>query len=175
MLNRSAVCFVLVLVLVATPAIADGVSAARQIKSALESMRIDQALATWEMEEDSILDSLDGAFIAGTRPGRKVADVFGDGIAAYERAGYPEEWRKHHQGGPTGYQGRSYKGRPGVSGEVLEAQAYAWNPSITGTKSEDTIVATSAGPEIISPPAGWPLIEVDAGGIRLERPDILVR
>ena len=58
-----------------------------------------------------------------------------------------------HQGGPCGYQGRDYLGSPTAPGVVLENQPFAWNPSITGTKSEDTILATVAGPEIIT--RGW--------------------
>jgi Xaa-Pro aminopeptidase len=123
---------------------------------------------------DAVLQ-VDVAFNSATVPGRKVAEVFDAGVRAYERTGFPDEWRKHHQGGPTGYQGRSYKGAPGVAGEVLPSQAYAWNPSITGTKSEDTILATEQGIEFLSVPAGWPVVEVSSDGARFAREDILVR
>ncbi len=54
-------------------------------------------------------------------------------------------------------------------------QAFAWNPSITGTKSEDTILATPDGPEVISGSPDWPLVEATAAGRLVARPDILVR
>ena len=63
-----------------------------------------------------------------------------EGITTYVA---PVQFTEHHQGGPCGYQGRDYLGSPSAPGVVLENQPYAWNPSITGTKSEDTIMATT--------------------------------
>jgi hypothetical protein len=57
----------------------------------------------------------------------------------------------------------------------LENQPFAWNPSITGTKSEDTILATSTGPEIITPARDWPMVSVEGDDGAWQRPDILVR
>ena len=54
-------------------------------------------------------------------------------------------------------------------------QAFAWNPSITGTKSEDTIIATPEGPEIISLSPDFPTIEVTIEGKKFRRSEILVR
>jgi hypothetical protein len=53
-------------------------------------------------------------------------------------------------------------------------QVYAWNPSIAGTKSEDTILVAPAGNEVLTAIAGWPEIVVEAGGERLSRPAILI-
>ena len=58
---------------------------------------------------------------------------------------------------------------------VLENQAFAWNPSISGTKSEDTIIAHAEGQEWLSTSSEWPMIEVEWQGRKLSRPDILVR
>ena len=118
---------------------------------------------------------VDATFIAHSRPGNKMADIFARAQQAYAEAGFPQEWKLHHQGGPTGYAGRDYKCVPGHPGLVLEKQALAWNPSITGTKSEDTIIAFSEGPEIITPTPDWPMIPVEVGGMNIERPDILIR
>jgi antitoxin VapB len=51
---------------------------------------------------------------------------------------------------------------------------YAWNPSITGTKSEDTILVTETGNEILTSISGWPVISVDIDGDTIERPAILI-
>ncbi|NUQ00613.1 MAG: M24 family metallopeptidase [Armatimonadetes bacterium] len=118
---------------------------------------------------------VDAAFIAPTVPGSQVAAIFAAGVAAYAETGYPEEWKLHHQGGATGYAGRDYKGTLNSTEVVQPWQAFAWNPSITGTKSEDTMLATPEGPEIISASPDWPLLERTAGGRRVARPDILVR
>lgn len=118
---------------------------------------------------------VDAAFIQATVPGARVSSVFAAGLAAYEAAGYGEEWKLHHQGGATGYAGRDYKGTLSCPEVVQPWQAFAWNPSITGTKSEDTMLATPDGPEVLSGSPDWPLVEAEAGGRLLGRPDILVR
>ncbi|MGD0094503.1 MAG: aminopeptidase P family protein, partial [Planctomycetota bacterium] len=82
----------------------------------------------------------------------------------------------HHQGGPTGYQGRSYLGTPQDERQVLENQAFAWNPSICGTKSEDTILACAGGIEFLSAPTkSWPVVAVRSGEKTCKRADILLK
>ena len=116
---------------------------------------------------------VDAAFIQATRPGRRLAEVFAAGVAAYAAAGYPDEWRRHHQGGPAGYEPREYLGTPDAQDVVSVGQAYAWNPSITGVKSEDTILVTEAGYEVLTAMPGWPTLDASASGATLARPAIL--
>jgi len=118
---------------------------------------------------------VDAALITNTRIGTSAGTVFRKAMEAYESTGYPNEWMLHHQGGATGYKARDYKATPDTDIVVVANQAFAWNPSITGTKTEDTIIATADGPEIISEAGGWPTIEVEAQGITIRRPDIMVR
>jgi len=75
-----------------------------------------------------------------TRPGRTVAEAFGDCTRFYAEAGFPDEWRLHHQGGVAGYRSREVLGRPGDPTVIRPGMAFAWNPSITGAKSEETFV-----------------------------------
>ena len=119
--------------------------------------------------------AVDAAFHQATRVGEPVRAVFERGVAAYAAQGFPEEWTLHHQGGPCGYQGRDYLGSPTAVGTVQENQPFAWNPSITGTKAEDTILATRRGPQVITAAQDWPLVGVDCAGKTVLRPDILVR
>lgn len=118
---------------------------------------------------------VDAAYLAHTIPGRRVGDVFRAGLDAYAEQGFEDEWKLHHQGGPTGYAPRDYRATAATEEKVLPNQAFAWNPSITGTKSEDTMIATPEGPEIISASQGFPTIEVKVGDLTLARPDILPR
>ncbi len=119
--------------------------------------------------------AVDAAFIASSRPGARIGDVFKAGLEAYREQGYADEWRLHHQGGPTGYATRDYRATEASDDTVEPNQAFAWNPSITGTKSEDTIIATPDGPEVISSSPGLPSVDVTANGLSLERADIVVR
>lgn len=102
--------------------------------------------------------SVDNAFIGATRPGAPVADVFRTAVEAYRAAGYGEEWQLHHQGGAIGYAPREYLGTAGSAEVVLENQAFAWNPSITGAKVEDTILVTASGSENLTAQPDWPLV-----------------
>jgi Xaa-Pro dipeptidase len=116
---------------------------------------------------------IDCTFMAGTRPGVPASDVLRKGIQAYEKTGYGEEWKLHHQGGSIGYTGRDYRTSFSTPDIVQENQAFTWNPSITGTKSEDTIVATSGGPEMITKPMMYPTLSLEVEGVAFTRPDIL--
>jgi len=85
-----------------------------------------------------------------TRPGRTLADAFGDCRRFYADEGFPDEWRLHHQGGPTGYASREVIATPHTAVPIEVGQAFAWNPSITGAKSEETFVLTETGPEVVA-------------------------
>ena len=116
---------------------------------------------------------VDAAFISATRTGTRVGKVFVSAQEAYARTGFADEWQLHHQGGPTGYLARDYRANANTEDTVQPNQAFAWNPSITGTKSEDTVIAMEAGTEVLSIGADWPLIDVEVDGRIIPRPDIL--
>lgn len=111
---------------------------------------------------------VDNAVHAATRPGRTLGEVFSDLEQAYAAEGFAGEWRDHHQGGMAGYENREVLGTPAATTVVRAGQAYAWNPSIAGVKSEDTIIIGEVGYEVITVTGDWPTID---GG----RPGILVR
>ena len=85
-----------------------------------------------------------------TRPGRTLADAFGDCQRFYAEAGYPDEWMRHHQGGTTGYGSREVIATPSTRDPIRAGQAFAWNPSIAGVKAEETFLLDEAGPEVIA-------------------------
>ncbi len=118
---------------------------------------------------------IDCTLMAHTRPGVPAREVLQKGIDTYNEKGYPEEWRLHHQGGSIGYTGRDYRTNFRTPDFIQENQAFTWNPSITGTKSEDTILATSKGPEMITKPILYPALSMAAAGISFTRPAILVK
>lgn len=116
---------------------------------------------------------VDAELIAATRPNASVDSIFRKAIEAYKDAGFENEWHFHHQGGPTGYAGRDYRAKPGVLDKVEINQAFAWNPSIAGTKSEDTIIALADKTEIISAHGDWPMKKIKIADEIIERPDIM--
>jgi len=116
---------------------------------------------------------IDCALMAHTRPGILARDVLKKGIEAYKEKGFPEEWKLHHQGGAIGYVPRDYRVNLKTPDIIQESQPFTWNPSIMGTKSEDTILATAKGPEMITRPILYPTLSMTVAGISFTRPVIL--
>lgn len=116
---------------------------------------------------------VDGAFIVATRPGRTLGEVFQRAKSAYEAVGFSEEWRHHHQGGPAGYEPREYLATPASTDVVSAGQVFAWNPSIKGTKSEDTVLVGESGKEVLTAMEGWPALSVAVEDEVVSRPAIL--
>jgi Xaa-Pro aminopeptidase len=116
---------------------------------------------------------VDATFIDATRPGSRLGDVFKKAMEVYEETGFPDEWQQHHQGGPTGYEPREHIAAPSSRYQVREGQVFAWNPSITGTKSEDTILIGERKNEVLTLIDGWPTLTVGVNNKTYERPAIM--
>lgn len=133
------------------------------------------ALSAELQHKAQLVARIDAEMIAATRPGNTLGDVFSRAQSAYAQAGFPDEWKLHHQGGSAGYTPREVTAAPASTEPVRVGQAFAWNPSITGTKSEDTILVGEASNEIITHMADWPGIDVQVGPQVIQRPAILVK
>ncbi|WP_273836743.1 M24 family metallopeptidase [Halococcus sp. PRR34] len=109
------------------------------------------------------------------REGGTAADVFEQIQDAYAALGYPDEWRAHHQGGAAGYAGREWIATPTHDAPVELPMGYAWNPTVQGAKSEDTMLVTENGFEPLTMTGDWPTRSVSAVGtdVELERHDVL--
>lgn len=123
---------------------------------------------------------VDARLMQASQPGRSLSDVFAHGVDQYAAEGFPGEWANHHQGGLTGYAGREEFATPTSSHRLTPNQALAWNPSIRRVKSEDTVVLTRGGIEVLTTTGRWPLLDAgldaSAGGPRPPaRPAILDR
>ncbi len=131
------------------------------------------------LQKHRSVQMVDATFNLNTRPGARAGQIFAQAQQAYVYSGYPGEWELHHQGGATGYDGRDYRAGPDSQEVVQEWQAFAWNPSITGTKSEDTVLVSSQNGheiEILTtfPASTWPMATVTIEGLgSLQRPEIL--
>jgi antitoxin VapB len=87
---------------------------------------------------------VDAAMIAASRPGVTLGEVFAVTQDAYARVGYGGEWKLHHQGGIAAYAPREFIATPGDTITLEAGMVCAWNPSISGVKSEDVLVADPA-------------------------------
>jgi antitoxin VapB len=116
---------------------------------------------------------VDATYNAATTVGSRVSDIFQQAMDAYAQCGFPGEWQKHNQGGSAGYMSRDYEGTPTCEEVVLAEQGFAWNPSITGVKSEDTLIVHTSGTEFITVTGEWPSLPIQLHGRTWERPAIL--
>jgi antitoxin VapB len=78
--------------------------------------------------------------VAASVPGATLGDVIAAAQRAYAEAGFPDEWRLHHQGGLLGYRPRERVATPGDPTVLAPGMAVAWNPSITGVKLEASLL-----------------------------------
>lgn len=98
------------------------------------------------------------AMLDATTAGATLGSVFAAAQRAYAQAGFPDEWRLHHQGGLLGYQPRERLATPADPTGLVAGMAVAWNPSITGAKLEASHLLTDhagslralTGPEPVS-------------------------
>ena len=107
--------------------------------------------------------SVFGRVLAATRPGATGADLYGALVDAYAAAGHAGQETLHHQGGAIGYRSREWVAHPRSQEVVAERQAFAWNPTITGTKVEDTALVLGDRVEMITPTPDWPSIDLEGG------------
>jgi antitoxin VapB len=124
---------------------------------------------------------VDALMQEASRLGRTLGDVFAACRWAYADLGFPtNEWHNHHQGGTTGYAGRTSKAVPGDTFPILDPKwtawvkaitgadvpfghAFAWNPSAPGVKSEDTFVLLPDGSqEIVTRTPSLPAVDLMA-------------
>ncbi|ETM32731.1 hypothetical protein L914_19933 [Phytophthora nicotianae] len=122
---------------------------------------------------------VDAVLIANTRhTGVKAGDMLKLAQDAYAEKGFDGEWKFHHQGGCAAYKSREWVANPSINRVTGLNQAYAWNPSIAGTKSEDTVLCykNKEGEvvvEVTTSSPDWPMIEHTIGDLTIARPKIL--
>jgi antitoxin VapB len=118
---------------------------------------------------------VNAALLDATRVGATSAQLFRVAQAAYAAEGFPGEEKFHHQGGPTGYGEREWVATPNGTEVVVNNQAFAWNPSIRGGKTEDTVILRDGKIEWLTATAGLPVIEATANGNAYPAAGVLVK
>lgn len=125
-----------------------------------------------KLEKAAIVNSY---YEEATKPGISCADLFEDMKKWYAGVGFDGEWMKHHQGGAIGYNDREYVIYPGIKKVVLVNQAFAWNPTITGAKVEETILVHPDSIEVLTKSKDWPMINIELDGKVYPQPAILIK
>jgi Xaa-Pro dipeptidase len=118
---------------------------------------------------------VNAALLHATRVGTTSAELFRVAQAAYTAEGFPGEERFHHQGGPTGYGEREWVATPEGEETVVDNQAFAWNPSIRGGKSEDTVILHKGKIEWLTATPELPVINAEFNGKIYPAAGVLVK
>ena len=121
------------------------------------------------------LHKVDMAYIAATKPGNRMKDIFTIGKKAYAEVGFNGEELKHFQGGTCGYLAREIGLDPHSEYMIQDGEIFAHNPSIQGTKLEDSILVKGSSFELLTYSSNWPMREIEYQRVVLKRPEILIR
>jgi len=116
---------------------------------------------------------INACMLDATTPGNTGSTVYAVAAKAYADQGFADEIDRHHQGGATGYKTREWVAHPLSSDIVHLDQPFAWNPTITGTKVEETCLVTASGIERISTSPDFPQIVTVIKGHEYYSPGIL--
>ncbi len=135
----------------------------------------------WLTERHVVASKVHATALSATRsvgraggPAREVFDAIRH---AYDELGYPDEWRNHHQGGAAGFAMREWIASPESHATVRLPMTFAWNPTLPGAKSEETVLVTERGCEVLTTTGEWPTSRFEAVGFDTEiaLSDVLVR
>ncbi len=110
---------------------------------------------------------------AATRPGVTGRELYEVAALSYSAVGFPGEQHLHHQGGAIGYRTREWVAHPRSQERVENRGAFAWNPSITGTKVEETAIVLNDSIEVITASPDWPRESVSIDGREYILPGVL--
>lgn len=115
-----------------------------------------------------------GALLEATVAGATGAQMFAAAAKAYAANGYPNEELLHHQGGVIAARSREWVAHPASDAVARPPQAFAWNPTVTGTKVEETVLLHEDNRlELITASPGWPSFEVTVRGQAIPVPEVL--
>lgn len=116
---------------------------------------------------------VNAGLLAATKPETTGAELYKIAAAAYEAENFAGEINRHHQGGACGYRTRDWVAHP-LSPETVRAnQAFAWNPSISGTKVEETVIVFDNEIEVLTASPDWEQISIEMDGREYKSPGVL--
>ena len=117
---------------------------------------------------------VNAALLSGLKIGNTIGNVFQRGIMQYYEEGYPLEYKAHHQGGLTGFIPRELRANTGCTHVVKENEVYAFNPTIQGSKCEDTVLVTKKGIENITYTGSYTYVACEIDGEQFITPTVYV-
>jgi antitoxin VapB len=120
--------------------------------------------------------SVIAAMWAASKPGNSLGSVVRAAQKAYAAIGQKDEWKLHHQGGPILTLERLYLVMPDDKTPIKPGMVLAWNPTVQGSKFEDTVVVNADGTlENLTASKNWPTVKATSGTATFDVPVLLIR
>lgn len=116
---------------------------------------------------------LEAGLLERLTPGLAFSEIFNWQKQKYAELGFPDEWKNHFQGGPTGYVVVDAL-RHTTPTTVQVNQAFDWFITITGGKVEELTLLSKDGVEIPSFQSPWPSYQPTQNGDGSGVPDLWV-
>jgi Xaa-Pro dipeptidase len=126
-------------------------------------------------ENFAIVRGVNARLQAATRMGATAAELYDVARLAYADADRAGAEQRHHQGGATGYMEREWFARPGGTERVEASQAFAWNPNLSGTKCEDTVLVHNGRLEVLTATPELPYDDEQLDGVSYRSAGVLIR
>ena len=115
--------------------------------------------------QQAALRRIEAAGLQAIRAGTPLSEVYRAFEQAYCREGHAHAIREHHQGGLAGYLPREVIATPWSHDVLAQGMALAFNPSLTGSKMEDTFLLQDQQLENLTLDSTWPTT-VEQGRMR---------
>ncbi len=117
---------------------------------------------------------IDAKIFTRTTEGKLLKEMFYIIRNIYKEEGALEEFEKHHQGGIGGYNSREEKAMPDSNTVLKKNMLIEWNPTITGTKSEDSFILGEKKYITFTKNSAWPSLTFNIDGIEVKRPAVKI-
>ncbi len=92
----------------------------------------------------------------------------------YEKSGAAAEWRQADQADVVEYAFGSVPLMPNSEFRLTAGVPLFWHPSVGPALMGDTVLVTSEGTVIVTPPSDWPVVPISVKGVNIDIPAILV-
>ena len=117
---------------------------------------------------------IESATLSSCIPGAKFADILNIQKTTYALLGYDEEWKKHAQGGITGYLINDPLQCLDPVAAVKVGQSFNWYITISGVKVEETALSDKEGVHLLTVNGDWPTKAYESAGKSYMLPQIML-
>lgn len=109
-----------------------------------------------EKKRDEAICKINNTLISLTNVGTSSKTLWDIMLKAYKENGVENEYLNHHQGGAIGFESREWVLRPTLEETIVANQMIAYNPTLIGTKAEETLFVGESSKEIFTIGSDFP-------------------